>query len=30
MYKMSDHLPMWTQLRTDFSREYLEAISDDE
>ncbi len=22
-YQMSDHLPMWVQLRTDFSREYL-------
>jgi len=25
-YKMSDHLPMWTELRTDFGDEYLEAI----
>ncbi|MDH7448415.1 hypothetical protein [Aquimarina sp. 2201CG14-23] len=25
-YKMSDHLPMWVELRTDFSKEYLEAI----
>lgn len=25
-YKMSDHLPMWIELRTDFSEEYLQAI----
>lgn len=25
-YKMSDHLPMWIELRSDFSREFLEAI----
>ena len=25
-YKMSDHLPMWVELRTDFSDEYLEII----
>lgn len=25
-YKMSDHLPMWIELRTDFSKEYLEKI----
>lgn len=25
-YKMSDHLPMWIELRTDFSDEYLEKI----
>lgn len=25
-YKMSDHLPMWIELRTDFSDEYLEMI----
>ncbi|MDN5214805.1 endonuclease/exonuclease/phosphatase family protein [Fulvivirgaceae bacterium BMA12] len=25
-YKMSDHLPMWIELRTDFGREYLEAM----
>jgi hypothetical protein len=24
-YKMSDHLPMWVELRNDFSDEYLEA-----
>lgn len=27
-YKMSDHLPMWIELRTDFSDEYLKAIED--
>ena len=25
-YKMSDHLPMWVELRTDFGEEYLETI----
>ncbi|MCK5516458.1 MAG: endonuclease/exonuclease/phosphatase family protein [Desulfobulbaceae bacterium] len=25
-YKMSDHLPMWIELRTDFSEEYLKKI----
>ncbi|CCH56558.1 endonuclease/exonuclease/phosphatase family protein [Fibrisoma limi BUZ 3] len=25
-YQMSNHLPMWIELRVDFSREYLEAI----
>jgi len=25
-YKMSDHLPMWIELRTDFSEEYLQDI----
>jgi hypothetical protein len=25
-YKMSDHLPMWVELRTDFSDEYLRQI----
>ena len=25
-YKMSDHLPMWIELRTDFSDEYLKEI----
>lgn len=25
-YKMSDHLPMWIELRNNFSQEYLEAI----
>lgn len=25
-YKMSDHLPMWIELRTDFSDEYLQDI----
>jgi hypothetical protein len=24
---MSDHLPMWIELRVDFSREYLESLS---
>ncbi len=27
-YKMSDHLPMWIELRTDFSKEYLEKIKE--
>lgn len=27
-YKMSDHLPMWIELRTDFSDEYLKAIEE--
>lgn len=26
-YKMSDHLPMWIELRTDFSKEYLDKIT---
>lgn len=26
-YQMSDHLPMWIELRVDFSREYLERIA---
>jgi len=26
-YQMSDHLPMWIELRVDFSHEYLEAIA---
>ncbi len=25
-YKMSDHLPMWVELRTDFGEAYLDAI----
>lgn len=25
-YKMSDHLPMWVELRADFAQEYLENI----
>lgn len=29
-YKMSDHLPMWVELRTDFSAEYLEECLADE
>ncbi len=28
-YKMSDHLPMWIELRTDFSEAYLKEITDD-
>ena len=28
-YKMSDHLPMWIELRTDFSAAYLKQISED-
>ena len=27
-YKMSDHLPMWIELRTDFSEEYLTHITE--
>lgn len=27
-YQMSDHLPMWIELRIDFSREYLERIAE--
>jgi hypothetical protein len=27
-YKMSDHLPMWIELQTDFGEEYLKSISD--
>jgi endonuclease/exonuclease/phosphatase family metal-dependent hydrolase len=26
-YQMSDHLPMWIELRVDFSREYLEHLA---
>ena len=26
-FQMSDHLPMWIELRVDFSREYLERIA---
>jgi len=26
-FQMSDHLPMWIELRVDFSREYLESLS---
>ena len=26
-YQMSDHLPMWIELRVDFSREYLDRIA---
>lgn len=29
-HQMSDHLPMWVQLRTDFSREYLKILSESE
>jgi len=29
-YKMSDHLPMWIELRTDFGEEYLQSISGDD
>lgn len=29
-FKMSDHLPMWIELRTDFSDEYLEDIESGE
>lgn len=27
-YQMSDHLPMWIELRVDFSREYLNRIAE--
>lgn len=27
-YKMSDHLPMWIELRSDFGEEYLEALNE--
>jgi endonuclease/exonuclease/phosphatase family metal-dependent hydrolase len=27
-YQMSDHLPMWIELRVDFSREYLKRIGE--
>lgn len=27
---MSDYLPMWIELRIDFSREYLNSIAGDE
>lgn len=27
-YQMSDHLPMWIELKTDFSTEYLETLLD--
>lgn len=29
-YKMSDHLPMWVELRSDFSDEYLEQCQSEE
>ena len=29
-YKMSDHLPMWVELQTDFRDEYLEMIESGE
>lgn len=28
-YKMSDHLPMWVELRTDFSDEYLASLNNE-
>ncbi len=28
-YQMSDHLPMWVELRIDFAREYLDAVEAD-
>ena len=28
-YKMSDHLPMWVELQTDFSEEYFDKIVDE-
>jgi exonuclease III len=28
-YQMSDHLPMWVELRTDFTLEYLDEIESD-
>lgn len=27
-FQMSDHLPMWVELKIDFSREYLEALAE--
>ena len=27
-YQMSDHLPMWIELRTDFADEYLDEVSE--
>ena len=27
-YQMSDHLPMWIELRVDFSPEYLQRIAE--
>lgn len=27
-YQMSDHLPMWIELRVDFSREYINRIAE--
>lgn len=29
-YKMSDHLPMWIELRTDFGNEYLDKVINDD
>ena len=29
-YQMSDHLPMWVELRIDFGDEYLESVASDE
>jgi endonuclease/exonuclease/phosphatase family metal-dependent hydrolase len=29
-YQMSDHLPMWVELRIDFGDEYLESVANDE
>ena len=29
-YQMSDHLPMWVELRIDFGDEYLEIVASDE
>lgn len=28
-YKMSDHLPMWIELRSDFGEDYLRAIHEE-
>ncbi|MBL4807109.1 MAG: endonuclease/exonuclease/phosphatase family protein [Rhodobacteraceae bacterium] len=28
-FQMSDHLPMWVQIRTDFAQEYLENLAKD-
>lgn len=28
-HQMSDHMPMWVELRIDFSREYLSKVEAD-
>ena len=29
-YQMSDHLPMWIELRTDFGDDYLKEVAEGE